>query len=101
MSIDEKKEFHTALIKGSTRLVAIIVLLIVIIMSLGMTCEYFDLHPQISNEFEYHHYLENYFIRCFLTGIQNLILLMGICCVTLSFFHILILLALQLGGYND
>ena len=60
MSIDEKKRFFIALLKGSARLVAILALLIVIITPIGMVYEYFDFYPQILNEFEYHDYPENY-----------------------------------------
>lgn len=72
MIIDEKRLFFMALLKGSVRLVAILALLIVIITPIGMVYEYFDFYPQILNEFEYHDYPENYFIRCFLTGFMSL-----------------------------
>lgn len=101
MSIDEKKLFYIALLKGSVRLVAILALLIVIITSIGMVYECFDFNPQILNKFEYHDYPENYFIRCFLSGFMSLPLLMGICIATFVFFHLLGFIVLLPGGYYD
>ena len=99
MIIDEKRLFFMALLKGSVRLVAILALLIVIITPIGMVYEYFDFYPQILNEFEYHDYPENYFIRCFLTGFMSLPLLIGICIATFVFFHTLIFM-LVWGGWQ-
>lgn len=101
MSIDEKKRFYMALLKGSVRLVALLALLTVIITPIGMVYDYFDFYPQFLNEFEYHEYPENYFIRCFLTGFMSLPFLMCICIATFVFFHLLYLIVLLLGGYFD
>lgn len=101
MSIDEKRRFYIVLLKGSTRLVAILTLLIVIITTIGVVYEYFDFYPQFLNEFEYHDYPENYFIRCFLTGFRSLPFLMGICIATFVFFYLLYFFILRLGGHYD
>lgn len=101
MSIDEKKRFTIALLKRSTRLVTILVLVIVIITTIGMVYEYFDFYPHVLNEFEYHDYPENYFIRCFLTGFMSLPSLMCISIATFVLFYMLYFIVLLLGGYYD
>lgn len=101
MSIDEKRRFYIALLKGSARLVAISAMLTVTSTSVGMMYDYFDFYPHFLNFLQYDDFPDGYLIRPFLAGLVSLPFLTVLFILTAMLFLFLYFIVLLLGGYYD